>query len=144
MEESVEGNEVVYCMMKAPWPVASRDFLQWRRTVVHEETGDILIIHRSASHPDVPPKPGVIRAETLISGREGMGGHKLTVYCTALHSSCTLLLSHTEDCYPRVHGYAVLAMDATKMSSCIPTVNVTLLIIAYSNKAMPQCANIYS
>lgn len=83
IEGNVEGNEMIYCSMKAPWPVANRDFLQWRRTQIHDSsgsidlghvlsilysTGDVLIVMRSASHPDFPEKQGVVRAETIISG----------------------------------------------------------------------------
>lgn len=54
--------------MKAPWPVANREFLQWRRWKIDESDGYELIIQRSASHPEYPEKPAAVRAETIISG----------------------------------------------------------------------------
>lgn len=67
IEHDVDKNEVIYCIMKAPWPIAHRDFLQWRRTDIQED-GATLIMMRSASHPDYPEKSGIVRAETIISG----------------------------------------------------------------------------
>jgi hypothetical protein len=58
--------EILYCTLYAPFGVTPRDFLQYRRSVV--EPGLAMIMMRSAEHPDKPPVPGFIRAESLISG----------------------------------------------------------------------------
>eukprot|EP00920_Eleutheroschizon_duboscqi_P009862 GHVT01023002.1.p1 GENE.GHVT01023002.1~~GHVT01023002.1.p1 ORF type:complete len:834 (+),score=207.12 GHVT01023002.1:410-2911(+) len=68
IEEDMDGCEIIYCSMKAPFPVSHRDFLQWRRTYVDEAEGVVKMLLRSAAHPNVPEKAGVVRAETLISG----------------------------------------------------------------------------
>ncbi|KAL8275936.1 hypothetical protein Esti_000052 [Eimeria stiedai] len=62
IEKDVNGCEMIYCMMKAPFPVSNRDFLQWSR-LVREVCGC-----RSADHPSVPERQGCVRAETLMSG----------------------------------------------------------------------------
>jgi len=67
IESDIDGCEIIYCLLKAPFPVANRDFLQWRRTET-DATDTTKIMMRSASHPSIPEKNGVIRAETLISG----------------------------------------------------------------------------
>ncbi|PFH38685.1 START domain-containing protein [Besnoitia besnoiti] len=68
IESNVNHNEIIYCLMKAPFPVSNRDFLQWRRTEVDLEAGVVKMLMRSASHPSVPERPGVVRAETILSG----------------------------------------------------------------------------
>ncbi|XP_026191471.1 uncharacterized protein LOC34622234 [Cyclospora cayetanensis] len=68
VEQDVDGCEMIYCLMKAPFPVSNRDFLQWRRTEEDPEAKVTKMLMRSADHPSVPEKSGVVRAETLISG----------------------------------------------------------------------------
>ncbi|KAL8272567.1 hypothetical protein Esti_003456 [Eimeria stiedai] len=68
IEQDVDGCEMIYCLMKAPFPVSNRDFLQWRRTEDDAEANVTRMLLRSADHPSVPEKSGVVRAETLISG----------------------------------------------------------------------------
>ncbi|CDJ65062.1 Start domain protein, related [Eimeria necatrix] len=59
---------MIYCLMKAPFPVSNRDFLQWRRTEEDPEAKIVRMLMRSADHPSMPERSGVVRAETLISG----------------------------------------------------------------------------
>ncbi|CDI85877.1 phosphatidylcholine transfer protein, putative [Eimeria praecox] len=68
IEEDVDGCEMIYCVMKAPFPISNRDFLQWRRTAEVPEEGIVKMMLRSADHPSVPEKSGCVRAETLMSG----------------------------------------------------------------------------
>jgi len=68
LEKDVNGCEMIYCTIKAPWPVADRDFLQWRRTQYHEQQNVYTIMMRSASHPNHPEHPNYVRADTIISG----------------------------------------------------------------------------
>ncbi|KAL8449067.1 hypothetical protein Emed_003419 [Eimeria media] len=67
IEKDVNGCEMIYCMMKAPFPVSNRDFLQWRRTIEDYDEGVVKMILRSADHPSVPERQGCVRAETLMS-----------------------------------------------------------------------------
>eukprot|EP01054_Gregarina_sp_Poly1_P010350 Gregarina_sp_Poly_1__10349@NODE_736_length_6543_cov_173_732705_g4_i1_p2_GENE_NODE_736_length_6543_cov_173_732705_g4_i1NODE_736_length_6543_cov_173_732705_g4_i1_p2_ORF_typecomplete_len637_score97_64START/PF01852_19/3_2e03START/PF01852_19/2e11Alpha_GJ/PF03229_13/0_07Alpha_GJ/PF03229_13/1_1e04Alpha_GJ/PF03229_13/1_8e04LapA_dom/PF06305_11/3_1LapA_dom/PF06305_11/6_8e02_NODE_736_length_6543_cov_173_732705_g4_i120954005 len=47
VEKNVFDNEIVYNSIRAPWPVASRDFLQWRRTIVDPQTSECQVwVHR--------------------------------------------------------------------------------------------------
>ncbi|OMJ72343.1 hypothetical protein SteCoe_29236 [Stentor coeruleus] len=61
--------DVLYYMIKTPFGITRRDWLQ-RRTEVHNypEQDTIMLYYVSMEHPDMPPKKGVIRAETIISG----------------------------------------------------------------------------
>ncbi|KAL8435829.1 hypothetical protein ACSSS7_002206 [Eimeria intestinalis] len=68
IEKDVNGCEMIYCMMKAPFPVSNRDFLQWRRTIEDYDEGVVKMMLRSADHPSVPERQGCVRAETLMSG----------------------------------------------------------------------------
>ncbi|KAF4641721.1 START domain-containing protein [Toxoplasma gondii] len=68
VEPNVNHNEIIYCLMRAPFPISNRDFLQWRRTEVDMEAGVVKMLMRSASHPSLPERPGVVRAETILSG----------------------------------------------------------------------------
>ncbi|XP_026192601.1 uncharacterized protein LOC34622133 [Cyclospora cayetanensis] len=68
IEHDIDGCEIIYCVMKAPFPVANRDFLQWRRTLSCPQEGFVKMMMRSADHPSVPERPGCVRAETLMSG----------------------------------------------------------------------------
>ena len=67
--ESLPDYEVLYYMIKTPFGITKRDWLQ-RRTEIHDfpEPGTIILHFISMDHPGMPPKKGVIRAETLISG----------------------------------------------------------------------------
>lgn len=69
VEGNIQGNEIVYNSIKAPWPVSSRDFLQWRKTEVDDKTGIVKILHRSADHVAYPAdtSSSMIRAESIIS-----------------------------------------------------------------------------
>lgn len=66
VDSNVQGSDVVYCLMKIP-TVTSRDFLQYRRVRVLED-GSILIVLRSAEHPNMPEDKSYIRVENKISG----------------------------------------------------------------------------
>jgi len=68
--DCIDNVDVVYCYLKAPFPVASREFCQYRRTVVDPETNVIKILHRSACHDKCPEPTSnwIIRAESVISG----------------------------------------------------------------------------
>ncbi|CDJ42325.1 hypothetical protein ETH_00018720 [Eimeria tenella] len=68
VENDVDGCEMIYCVMKAPFPISNRDFLQWRLTVEKPEEGVVKMMLRSADHPSIPEQSGCVRAETLISG----------------------------------------------------------------------------
>lgn len=61
--------EVLYYMIKTPFGITKRDWLQ-RRVEIHDfpEPGTIILHFISCEHPLMPPKKGVIRAETIISG----------------------------------------------------------------------------
>ncbi|EZG56402.1 START domain protein [Gregarina niphandrodes] len=91
IEGDIQGNEITYNAIRAPWPVADREFLQWRRTVYNDiklpadgsrsppalgaaplplvDALECRILHRSAEHPAFPEstKSAVIRAESVIS-----------------------------------------------------------------------------
>ena len=61
--------EVLYYMIKTPFGITRRDWLQ-RRVEIHDypEPGTIIMHFCSMEHPAMPHKKGVIRAETLVSG----------------------------------------------------------------------------
>lgn len=67
--DSQPDHEVLYYMIKTPFGITKRDWLQ-RRVEIHDfpEPGTIILHFISCDHPLMPPKKGVIRAETLISG----------------------------------------------------------------------------
>jgi len=60
------GSEVLYSFMKLTG-VTPRDFLQYRRVRILED-GTIIIVLRSAEHPDCPENKNAIRAESYIGG----------------------------------------------------------------------------
>ena len=62
-------HEVLYYMIKTPFGITRRDWLQ-RRIEIHDypEAGTIILHFISIEHPGMPPKKGIIRAETIISG----------------------------------------------------------------------------
>lgn len=60
------GSEILYSLMKVP-TITPRDFLQYRRVRIMDD-GTILIVLRSADHPDMPLQHANIRAESYISG----------------------------------------------------------------------------
>lgn len=64
--DSAQGSDVLYSVLKAPG-VTPRDFLQFRRAKMQED-GSILMMLRSAEHPDMPENKNYIRAESYISG----------------------------------------------------------------------------
>jgi len=63
--EECQGSQILYSRLPLP-AVTTRDFLQYRRARVLED-GTILIVLRSAEHPDVPEQRGVIRAESFVA-----------------------------------------------------------------------------
>jgi len=67
VEKDVQGSEVLYSILSPPPFVTARDFLQYRRCKFCED-GTILIMLRSAEHPDMPEQKGAIRAESFIAG----------------------------------------------------------------------------
>ena len=56
-------------MIKTPFGITRRDWLQ-QRIEIHDypEPGTIVLHFVSTEHPEMPPKKGIIRAETIISG----------------------------------------------------------------------------
>lgn len=70
LESTKEGSDIVYTLLKMPsiaGGIAARDFLQFRRVRVQED-GTILIVLRSAEHPDLPERKPYIRVESYMSG----------------------------------------------------------------------------
>ena len=67
--DSQEDYEVLYYMIKTPFGITKRDWVQ-RRIVIRDwpEPGMLIMHFISMDHPDMPPRKGVIRAETIISG----------------------------------------------------------------------------
>jgi START domain len=67
--ESDHDYELLYFMIKTPFGITKRDWLQ-RRVEIHDypEPGTIILHFVSIEDAEVPPKKGIIRAETLISG----------------------------------------------------------------------------
>jgi len=61
-----QGSDILYSLLKPPVSTP-RDFLQYRRIRL-EKDGSILIMLRSAEHPDCPEESSAIRAESYISG----------------------------------------------------------------------------
>ena len=61
--------ELLYYMIKTPIGITKRDWLQ-RRVQIRDypDPGTIILHFVSVEDPAMPPKKGVIRAETLISG----------------------------------------------------------------------------
>jgi len=66
----VEKQEsVLYYLVKAPFGISNRDFLQKRKVINDFPTQGITYMHyKSTEHPDVPKYKGIVRAETIISG----------------------------------------------------------------------------
>lgn len=64
-----EDYEILYYMIKTPFGITRRDWLQ-RRVEIHDfpEPGTIILHFVSIDHPKMPPNKGIIRAETLVSG----------------------------------------------------------------------------
>lgn len=60
------SSDILYSLLKVPG-VTPRDFLQYRRARVHDEKC-ILLVLRSAEHPEMPEKRDTIRAESYSSG----------------------------------------------------------------------------
>jgi hypothetical protein len=61
-----QGSDILYSLLKPPVSTP-RDFLQYRRVRLQKD-GSILIVLRSAEHPDCPEESSAIRAESYISG----------------------------------------------------------------------------
>merc|ERR1711902_427912 len=61
-----QSSDILYSLMKVTG-VTPRDFLQFRRARVMDD-GSILLVLRSAEHPDFPESKNAIRAESYISG----------------------------------------------------------------------------
>lgn len=61
--------EVLYYMIKTPFGITRRDWLQRRIEIRNYPEPNTIILHFiSIDHPKMPPKKGIIRAETVISG----------------------------------------------------------------------------
>lgn len=61
--------ELLYYMIKTPFGITKRDWLQRRIQIRNYPEPDTLILHFiSMENEKMPPRKGVIRAETLISG----------------------------------------------------------------------------
>jgi START domain len=61
--------EVLYYMIKTPFGISKRDWVQRRIQIFdYPDPGNIILHFVSMEHPAMPPKKGAIRAETLISG----------------------------------------------------------------------------
>lgn len=64
--ENIEGSDILYSVLRVP-ACTPRDYVQYRRARVLDD-GTILISLRSAIHPELPEKSGMIRAESFTSG----------------------------------------------------------------------------
>jgi len=69
VETNPDGTEIVYSILKAPFGVQSRDFLQ-KRTIVHDypNKGQIIIHFVSVENEKRPVVKKYIRAHTFVSG----------------------------------------------------------------------------
>ncbi|CAK0817578.1 unnamed protein product [Prorocentrum cordatum] len=68
LRDDIQGSELLYSVLSPPvYGVQARDFLQFRR-VRQQEDGSVLIVLRSAEHPDRPEDRRYIRAESYFSG----------------------------------------------------------------------------
>lgn len=64
-----DGSEVIYCVMKTPFPVTNRDFVH-RQTLLldYPAKGQAVIHFMSVEHASKPAKGSPVRAQTVISG----------------------------------------------------------------------------
>ncbi len=64
-----DKTEVIYFLVKAPFGVSNRDFVQMRDFEIdYPQKGQIVMSFISTTHPSAPPIKGNIRAETHIAG----------------------------------------------------------------------------
>lgn len=80
-----ENVDHMYSLYKAPIGLTNRDFCQGRIKAVGYRDVPFMIHFKSVEHPDCPPKCGVVRAHTFISGyiirgcQEPDGGTRMTI-----------------------------------------------------------------
>jgi hypothetical protein len=67
--ETAENYDVIYYLIKVPFGLTRRDFLQ-RRSVIRDypEQNTIIMHFKSMEHPAMPVRKKIIRADTIISG----------------------------------------------------------------------------
>ena len=64
-----EGRSIIYYMIKTPIGISNRDFLQQRKVKFDFPKKGMITMHfKSVENDKMPPKPKVVRAETIISG----------------------------------------------------------------------------
>lgn len=67
--DSHEFDDSLYYMIKTPFGITKRDWIQRRTHLLdYPSSGNIIAHFISIDHPDVPPVKGVIRASTIVSG----------------------------------------------------------------------------
>lgn len=60
-------DEVFYVGVKSPSGLSNRDYVKVRRFKKLED-GSYIVIERSTTHPNYPPRKNFVRAEVLLSG----------------------------------------------------------------------------
>lgn len=90
VETNINGNDIVYNVLKAPWPLSSRDFLQWRY-INRFDDGSVAVMHRSAEHPAYP----AYTTGKLIRGENIIGGYK---FVPSQKGTEIFLVSQTDIC----------------------------------------------
>jgi len=64
-----DGTEILYCIMKTPFPVTNRDFVHKQTLLLdYPAKGQVVIHFKSIEHSSKPPKSSPVRANTVISG----------------------------------------------------------------------------
>jgi len=69
VEKIDEVTDIIYFMIKAPFGVSTRDFVQQRcYQLDYPQKDHVVISFVSTTHPSVPPIKNHIRGETILSG----------------------------------------------------------------------------
>eukprot|EP00826_Nyctotherus_ovalis_P051949 TRINITY_DN652_c0_g4_i1.p1 TRINITY_DN652_c0_g4~~TRINITY_DN652_c0_g4_i1.p1 ORF type:complete len:351 (-),score=94.47 TRINITY_DN652_c0_g4_i1:84-1136(-) len=64
-----DGTDIIYCVMKTPFPVTNRDFVQKQTLLLdYPAKGQAVIHFMSVEHASKPAKGSPVRAQTVISG----------------------------------------------------------------------------
>ena len=68
VEKQSDCQDIIYMVIKAPWGITNRDFLQ-KRTFAKDYKGyDYIMHHTHTEHPRKPNRSNHIRAYTIVSG----------------------------------------------------------------------------
>ncbi len=62
-----QHNDIGYYAMKPHWAVTNRDFCNMR-SWMEFTNGDYIIMNHSVEHPECPPRPGFVRARSILTG----------------------------------------------------------------------------